>query len=58
MVPKWFIWFCVLIGSSIGAYLPMLWGGGVFSFSSVILSAVGGIAGIFVAIKVGNSIGL
>jgi hypothetical protein len=54
MVPKWFIWFCFFVGSLIGAYVPMLWGGGFFSFSSVVFSAFGGLTGIFVAIKIGN----
>lgn len=56
MAPKWFVWFCVMIGSIIGAYVPMLWGAGFFSFSSVIFSGVGGILGILVAVKIGNSI--
>jgi len=55
MAPKWFIWFCLMIGSLIRAYIPMLWGGGVFSFSSILFSTIGGIAGIVVAIKIGNS---
>ncbi|MEI7890406.1 MAG: hypothetical protein WCI36_00395 [bacterium] len=55
MVPKWFIYFCIFIFSLIGAYVPMIWGDGVFSFSSIMFSGVGGILGIFVAIKIGNS---
>jgi hypothetical protein len=55
MIPKWFIWFCLIIGSTIGAYIPMLWGSGVFSFSSVVFSTIGGIAGIIVAVKISNS---
>ncbi len=55
MVPRWFIWFWVIVCSIIGAYIPMIWGAGVFSFSSVILSGIGGIAGVFLAVKLGNS---
>jgi len=44
-----------MIGSLIGAYVPMLWGGGIFSFSSIVFSTIGGIAGIMIAIKIGNS---
>jgi len=55
MIPKWFILFCLMIGSSFGAYIPMLWGDGLFSFSSIVFSTIGGIAGIFIAIKIGNS---
>jgi hypothetical protein len=44
-----------MVGSSIGAYVPMLWGSGILSFQSIIFSLIGGIAGIFVAIRIGNS---
>ncbi|HEX8974598.1 MAG TPA: hypothetical protein VF817_03880 [Patescibacteria group bacterium] len=56
MIPKWFVWFCVIIGSTAGAYLPMLWGSDVLSVSSVIFSGIGGLLGIWVAVKVGNFI--
>jgi len=50
------IWLFVFIGSSVGAYLPVLWGGSIISYSSVFLSAAGGIAGIWLGLKIGNSI--
>jgi hypothetical protein len=56
MAPKWFIWFCVFVCSMIGSYVPVIWGGSAFSFSSLLLGGVGGIFGVFVAIKIGNSI--
>ncbi len=37
------------LGSTIGEMLPSLWGADMFSFSSVILAAVGGIIGIYIA---------
>jgi hypothetical protein len=55
MAPKWFIYFCVFMGSLVGAYVPILWGAGMLSFSSILLSGIGGVGGIFVAIKIGNS---
>jgi hypothetical protein len=54
MVPKWFIYFCIFLFSTIGAYIPILWGGGIFSFSSIMLSGLGAIVGIFVAIRIGK----
>ncbi len=56
MVPKWFMWFLILIGSAAGAYAPMIWGVGGFSFSSVIFSGIGGFLGIWIALKIGNSL--
>jgi hypothetical protein len=41
----------VTIGSTIGGYLPAVWGGSLFSFSSVILSAVGGTIGLIITYK-------
>lgn len=39
------------IGSAIGGYIPALWGDSFFSVWSVILTAVGGIAGIWIGFK-------
>jgi hypothetical protein len=44
----------MFIGSAIGGYFPLLWGDSVFSFSSVILTAVGGFLGIWVGFKLGQ----
>jgi len=51
MKPKTATYIGVLVGSTIGSYIPLLWGAGVFSFSSIILGAVGAIAGIWIAFK-------
>jgi len=48
------IWILLTIGSLIGSYLPTLWGAGFLSISSVILSAVGGFAGIYLGFKLGD----
>lgn len=39
------------VGSTIGGFIPELWGAGFLSFSSVILSAVGALAGIYIAFR-------
>ncbi len=41
----------MLVGSTIGSFIPNLWGADVFSFSSLFLGAAGGILGIVVAFK-------
>ena len=46
------------VGSYLGAYLPAIWGGSVFSPMSVLLSAVGGFVGIWAGFKLAQRIGL
>ena len=48
------IWIGLFIGSAIGGYIPALWGSGMFSFSSVIGSAIGGILGIWLGYRMGE----
>jgi predicted MFS family arabinose efflux permease len=42
------IWLGVLIGSTIGGFIPELWGAGMFSYSGVLLSGVGGFIGLWI----------
>jgi len=44
----------MLIGGTIGGYIPALWGAGLFSFSSILFNAIGAIAGIYVGFKLGD----
>jgi len=48
---KQMIWLGLVVGSTVGGFIPTLWGAGMLSFSSILLSAVGGIAGIWFAFK-------
>jgi len=41
----------MVVGSSAGSSVPMLWGGDWFSLSSIFFSFLGGIAGIWLAHK-------
>jgi len=54
MNTKTYIWIGVIIGSTIGGAIPLLWGGDMFSFSSIILSTTGGLAGIYAGYRLGN----
>ena len=47
-------WIGMLVGSAIGGALPMLWGDSAFSFSSILLSGVGAIAGLYIGFKMGQ----
>lgn len=51
---KHLIWIGMVVGSALGGYIPLLWGGSLFSFASIILTAVGGIAGIWLGVRFGN----
>jgi hypothetical protein len=51
---KTLVWIGLTLGSVAGGYLPALWGGDLISFSSVILSTVGGIFGIWLAYRLGG----
>lgn len=51
MSSKSLIWIGVFVGSTIGSYIPTLWGAGFLSFSSVILSTIGGLIGIWGGFK-------
>jgi hypothetical protein len=48
---KQVIWIGMVLGSTIGSFIPSLWGAGIFSFSSLFLGALGGAIGIFIAFK-------
>jgi hypothetical protein len=51
---KRLIWIGLTVGSIVGGYLPALWGGDLLSFTSLILSAAGGIAGIWLGNRFGE----
>ncbi|HXJ83298.1 MAG TPA: hypothetical protein VMS64_32020 [Candidatus Methylomirabilis sp.] len=48
---KSLIWAGMVVGSAVGGYLPALWGGDLLSFTSLILSGVGGIIGIWLGYR-------
>jgi hypothetical protein len=41
----------VLVGSTLGGFVPNLWGGSALSVSGVVFSLLGGIAGIWAGVK-------
>ena len=46
------VWLGMTVGSTIGGFVPMLWHAGIFSFSAILLSMIGGLAGIWAAWKI------
>jgi hypothetical protein len=47
MRSRGFIWFAILVGSTIGSLIPELWGADMFSYSSVLLGGIGGFVGLW-----------
>ena len=45
------IWIGILVGSSIGGFIPELWGADLFSYSSVLLSGIGALVGLIIGYK-------
>ncbi|MFA6341182.1 MAG: hypothetical protein WCX27_03045 [Candidatus Paceibacterota bacterium] len=54
MDSKKLIWLGLSVGGFIGSLIPMLWGAGALSFSSIIFSALGAFAGIWAGYKLGQ----
>lgn len=52
MNAKALIMIGLVAGSALGGYVPALWGAGGFSMASVVLSGVGGLAGIWAGYKI------
>jgi len=58
MSRKTIIWIGMGVGSTVGSLIPALWGdAALISFSSILLSAVGGIIGIWAGYKMSNYLG-
>ena len=55
---KTVIWFGVFVGSSLGGYLPTLFGAEMFSVWGILGSTAGGVVGVFAGIKLGEMMGV
>ncbi len=53
---KKLVWIGMFVGSTIGNMLPLVWGGDALSISGFLLSLLGGIAGIWVGYRWGQSL--
>jgi predicted MFS family arabinose efflux permease len=52
MSQKSTIWWGMAIGSTLGGFVPSLWGADMLSLSGIIFSAVGGFLGIYIGYKI------
>ena len=48
------IFITMIVGSYAGSYVPVFWGGSVFSMTSILLGGAGGIVGVFVGFKIAS----
>jgi len=46
------VWMCVIGGSTVGGFVPEIWGGSAFGMASILLGVVGGIAGLWVGARI------
>ncbi len=51
MQSKRVITLLMFLGGTLGGYIPLLWGAGYLSFSSIIFSGIGAIIGIYIGFK-------
>jgi uncharacterized membrane protein YeaQ/YmgE (transglycosylase-associated protein family) len=52
MKPKVMIMIGMVVGSTLGSWLPSLWGASWLSMTSLLLGTVGGFAGIWAGYKI------
>lgn len=50
------IMISVLVGSTVGGFVPALWGASMLSVAGVLFSIVGGVAGIWVGARLGSDL--
>ncbi|CAN5141910.1 hypothetical protein BH09PAT1_BH09PAT1_0080 [soil metagenome] len=51
---KFLVMIGAFVGSTLGSFVPALWGDSLFSYSSVLLSGVGGVIGVIIGVKLGT----
>jgi phage tail tape-measure protein len=48
------IGFCAMVGATAGGFVPELWGSSSFSFGSLVFGVLGGIAGVWFGVRLGD----
>ena len=54
LVGRSVVGLCAVFGLIAGGYLPVLWGASSFSLSSILFSVLGGIAGVWIGIRLSD----
>lgn len=56
MSQKSLIWIGMFLGSTVGSFIPLLWGAGMLSMSSILLSGAGALFGVWLGWKLGDGL--
>ena len=56
MNPKKMVWLGFFVGSTIGGFIPTLWGDDMLSVAAFVWSVLGGIAGIWAGYRLARSL--
>jgi hypothetical protein len=56
-VNKLLIGIGMFVGSTMGSYVPALWGGSLFSLTSILFAMIGGIGGIWLGYQLSKYLG-
>ena len=48
------IGFCAIVGGTVGGFVPEIWGSSSLSLGSLVFSMLGGIAGVWVGVRVAD----
>jgi hypothetical protein len=48
------IWLCVFGGSTVGGLIPAAWGGSAFGGMSLLFCVLGGLAGLWVGVRLAS----
>ncbi len=55
MTTKTCVWIGLFIGSSVGEFIPTLWGSDPFSLAAILFGALGGLLGIWAGYSIGRA---
>jgi hypothetical protein len=47
----------MFFGSTLGSYIPVLWGGDLFSFTSIVFGFIGGVVGVLSGYQLSKYLG-
>ncbi|MES2216277.1 MAG: hypothetical protein V4481_03195 [Patescibacteria group bacterium] len=56
MNAKHLIWLGAIVGGYVGGFIPVLWGAGGLTFSSIIGNTIGGLVGIWAGFKLSQMV--